>query len=159
LDHLPEVLAIELSAAPHPWTTGIFAEELAHTDTRTYVVATSGDRVVGFGGVLVQVGEAHITNIAVDNQFRRIGIARALMICLMRAAIDREAGAATLEVRVSNVGGQRLYHRFGFVPAGVRPRYYPDGEDAVIMWVNDIAGQAYAARLDGLAAKTKENRE
>lgn len=159
LDHLSEVLEIERAAARHPWTEGIFTEELAQKASRTYVVAMNSDRVVGFGGVLVQVGEAHITNIAVANEFRRNGIARALMIFLMRSAVDQEAAAATLEVRVSNVGGQRLYHRFGFVPAGVRPRYYPDGEDAVIMWADDIAGLLYAARLDGLAAKTKDNQE
>ncbi len=157
LSHLSEVLEIERAAAPHPWTEGIFTEELAHTDTRTYFVALNRDRVAGFGGVLVQVGEAHITNIAVDNDFRRNGIACALMICLMRAAVEQEAAAATLEVRVSNVGAQRLYHRLGFVPAGVRPRYYPDREDAVIMWADDIAGQAYAARLDALAAPTNES--
>lgn len=157
LSHLPEVLAIERTASPHPWTNGIFSEELVQTDTRTYLVALQGDVLVAFGGVLVQVGEAHITNIAVDTHYRRSGIARALMVHLMRVAVDRGAAAATLEVRVSNVGAQRLYHRFGFAPAGVRPRYYPDGEDAVIMWADDIASELYSNRMSGLAAQAIGN--
>ncbi len=158
-DHLPDVLAIERAAAPHPWTIGIFTEELALTDSRTYLVACRGGVVVGFGGVLVQVSEAHITNIAVANAHRRSGIARALMVRLMTSAIRGNAAAATLEVRVSNVGAQRLYHRFGFVPAGVRPSYYPDGEDAVIMWADDIASEGYNFRLNSLAAPHTRNQQ
>jgi [ribosomal protein S18]-alanine N-acetyltransferase len=153
-DHLDAVLAIERAAAPHPWTRGIFEDELAHTETRSYFAALVSDQVVGFGGVLVQVGEAHITNVAVHETFRRNGIARALMIRLMAAAVSGSATAATLEVRTSNVGAQRMYHRFGFVPAGVRPRYYPDGEDAVIMWADDITSPIYAERLAALTQRT-----
>jgi [ribosomal protein S18]-alanine N-acetyltransferase len=153
LAHVDAVLAIEESAAPHPWTRGIFVDELAHADTRTYRVALNGDTVVGFAGVLNQVGEAHITNVAVIPTYRRQGIARALMVELLGVAIERGATAATLEVRASNVGAQRMYHRFGFVPAGVRPRYYRDGEDAVIMWAEEVDQPGYAERLAGLAAQ------
>ncbi len=150
LAHVPQVMAIEQAAASHPWTEGIFVEELSHVDTRTYRVALVDGDVVGFGGVLVQVGEAHITNVAVADRWRRHGIACALMVDLMTAAIEQGALAATLEVRVSNAGAQKLYHRFGFAPAGARPRYYPDGEDALIMWVEDISAAPYAQRLDSL---------
>ena len=47
----------------------------------------------------------------------------------------------TLEVRVSNRSAQELYARLGFRSAGVRPRYYMDNrEDALIMWLDGIAG-------------------
>jgi [ribosomal protein S18]-alanine N-acetyltransferase len=152
LAHLDAVLDIERTAAPHPWTRGIFTDELAHADSRVYRVALDGGaEVVGFGGVLLQVGEAHITNIAVHQHHRRNGIARMLMVDLMCSAVNRGMSSATLEVRAGNVAAQRLYHRFGFAPAGVRPRYYPDGEDAVIMWTDDIQSPSYAQRLAGLA--------
>jgi ribosomal-protein-alanine N-acetyltransferase len=49
---------------------------------------------------------------------------------------------------MSNSGAQALYQRFGFVPAGVRKGYYPEtGEDALVMWANDVDQPAYAARL------------
>ena len=153
-EHIDAVLAIERASAPHPWTRGIFQDELAHRDSRSYFVALLSAEIVGFGGVLVQVGEAHITNIAVVDRFRRNGIARTLMIRLMAAAVSGSATAATLEVRTSNVGAQRMYHRFGFVPAGVRPRYYPDGEDAVIMWADEIASPFYTERLAALAQRS-----
>jgi ribosomal-protein-alanine N-acetyltransferase len=67
---------------------------------------------------------------------------------LARAAVDRGCHDLTLEVRMSNSGAQSLYQRFGFVPAGVRKGYYPEtGEDALVMWANDVDTELYAARL------------
>jgi [ribosomal protein S18]-alanine N-acetyltransferase len=145
--HIDAALAIEQEASPHPWTRGIFIDELSHGDTRTYRIALCDGAVVGFAGVLNQVGEAHITNIAVTPECRRRGIAARLLLSVLRLAIERGALAATLEVRVANVAAQKMYHRFGFVPAGVRPKYYQDGEDALIMWADDISDVAYADRL------------
>jgi ribosomal-protein-alanine N-acetyltransferase len=40
----------------------------------------------------------------------------------------------TLEVRVSNIGAQKLYESVGFTSQGLRKGYYSDdGEDALIM--------------------------
>ncbi len=153
-DHLDAVLAIERAASAHPWTRGILIDELSNIDTRTYCVGKIDDVVVAFAGALHQVGEAHITNVAVAQEWRRQGIACALMIDLMSAVITKGITAATLEVRTSNVGAQRLYHRFGFVPAGVRPRYYADGEGAVIMWADDVATPEYAQRLARLTTES-----
>jgi ribosomal-protein-alanine N-acetyltransferase len=61
------------------------------------------------------------------------------------------ADALTLEVRASNTSAQALYRRFGFSAAGVRKGYYADnGEDAIVMWANDIRGDEYRALLDSL---------
>ncbi len=155
MDNLPEVLVIEQASSEQPWTIGMFTDELDHSDTRTYNVALLDDVVVGFAGVLIQVGEAHITNVAVDPAHRRRGIARVLLLHTLRSAISQGATAATLEVRAGNMGAQRLYHEFGFSPAGIRPGYYADGEGAVIMWAEDIFSSAYGRRLDAIAAITE----
>ncbi len=153
--HIPEVLVIEQASSVQPWTVGMFADELEHSDTRTYNVGLIHGVLVGFSGVLIQVGEAHITNVAVDPAHRRRGIARVLMLHTLRSAIAHRATAATLEVRASNTGAQRLYHQFGFVPAGVRPGYYADGEGAVIMWAEDVSADTYRSRLDSIAVLTE----
>ena len=71
----------------------------------------------------------------------------------MRAAVDLGANQLTLEVRVSNDRAQALYRRFGFAPAGARKAYYADnGEDALVMWVHDVAHAAYAERLAAIEA-------
>lgn len=59
----------------------------------------------------------------------------------------------TLEVRASNEVAQALYRRFGFVPVGVRARYYENTEDAIIMWAHGVATDEYAQRLALLAGR------
>ena len=46
----------------------------------------------------------------------------------------------SLEVRVSNVRAQKLYSGYGFEVAGVRPRYYKDGENALLM-IRSLEGE------------------
>ena len=83
---------------------------------------------------------------------RRGGIATHLLLALADEGRRRECTAWTLEVRVSSTGAQELYRRFGFVPAGIRPRYYENTEDAIVMWCNDLTGDEYGEQLDQIRA-------
>ncbi|MDO9174787.1 MAG: ribosomal protein S18-alanine N-acetyltransferase, partial [Actinomycetota bacterium] len=139
--HMAHVLPIERVSYPRPWTVGVFHSEIEmmRRGERHYLVARDGTEVVGYGGLMFVVGDAHVTNIAVAPERQRQGIATRLLAELAWAAIDRDCTALTLEVRVSNVGAQALYRAFGFVPAGVRKNYYENVEDAIVMWCNDLA--------------------
>lgn len=147
--HVRAILDIEQQVYPKPWTSGVFASEIdqVRTGNRYYVVGHIGTRLVGYGGLLFTADEAHITNIAVDPNRRRLGIARNILSHLVDTAIAREAQALTLEVRVSNEAALGLYRDFGFAPAGIRQRYYENSEDALVMWAHDIQGPEYAQRL------------
>lgn len=160
--HLRGVLAIEQLVYPKPWSASLFASEIAQPDSRRYLVAVSPDRagaflrrpVLGYAGVLVTVGEAHITTVATHPHHHRRKVASRLLVDLLRAARELGAEAATLEVRVNNRGAQRLYSSFGFAPVGVRPKYYAEtNEDALIMWAYDLQAKAYAAVLDEQEAR------
>ncbi|MCP3857087.1 MAG: ribosomal protein S18-alanine N-acetyltransferase [Actinomycetia bacterium] len=154
--HLKAVQAIEAQVSPRPWSLDLFRSELAQSEaSRAWFVARRGGAVVGFAGIMLIVDDGHVTNVAVDPSCRRQGIASHLMLPLCRAAIDRGALNLTLEVRASNTGAHALYRRFGFAPAGVRAGYYPasshgPAEDALIMWVHDVDGHEFAARLAAL---------
>jgi len=129
--HLRQVLRIDHAVYPRPWTFCLYLGELATTDGRSYLVAREGSEVVGYAGLMVIAGDAHVTTVAVA-----LGV-----------------GRATLEVRASNRAAQRLYSRFGFVPAGIRRGYYVDNrEDAVVMWTDDIAAPAFERRLERIEA-------
>ena len=79
-------------------------------------------------------------NVAVTSEYRRRGIARALLERLFEVTSSDERRGYTLEVRVSNVGAIALYERLGFVARGVRRGYYTDNrEDALIMWRDPVA--------------------
>jgi ribosomal-protein-alanine N-acetyltransferase len=56
-----------------------------------------------------------------------------LLTRLIEEARRRYAADLLLEVRADNPRAQQLYLRFGFEQIHVRPRYYRDGVDALIM--------------------------
>jgi ribosomal-protein-alanine N-acetyltransferase len=158
--HLREVMPIEQGAYPKPWSRSVFESELQQvaSGNRHYVVArdrTRQRRLVGYAGLWFvnepDGDQAHITNIVVAPDARRTGVATQLMISLAHTAIGRGCVAWTLEVRASNTAAQELYRWFGFVPAGVRKRYYENTDDAIVMWCHDIQTEEYARRLEELA--------
>jgi [ribosomal protein S18]-alanine N-acetyltransferase len=155
--HLREVTSIEVRLFPRPWTTSLYLSELAQPATRRYYVAMESDAVVGYAGMMLVVGEGHITTIGVSEAHQRRGIAKRLLLRLVGDARAVGADSLTLEVRASNVGAQRLYHSFGFAPGGIRKNYYPEvNEDAIVMWAYDIDTEAYAERLAGIEATLEE---
>jgi len=144
------VVALEQEIYPAPWSANVFFAELQQPG-RTYVVAEDGDEIVGYGGMMIVIDEAHITTIAVTESRRGHRLGTRLMHCLAEVAVKAGAKHLTLEVRASNRNAQALYRRFGMGPVGVRKDYYID-EDALIMWVNDIDGPEYASRLTLIGA-------
>ncbi|MDH4076505.1 MAG: ribosomal protein S18-alanine N-acetyltransferase [Acidimicrobiia bacterium] len=140
---LRAVTAIEADRNRDPWSRTLFAGELDRAgDDRHWLVASAGVTVVGFGGVMYAADEAHMLNLAVARNWSGWGIGRRLCEALLAGAARRAASGFTLEVRASNTVAQALYASLGFDSAGVRPGYYPDGEDAVIMWLHDLAPYA-----------------
>jgi ribosomal-protein-alanine N-acetyltransferase len=149
--HLRGVLRIETQVYPRPWTLGLFMSELGFREGRVYLVARVGSTVVGYGGLMLVGPDAHITTVAVDPTWRRHAIGTRLLLALARAGAQHGAENLTLEVRVGNEAARALYARFGFAPAGVRKGYYAEtGEDALVMWANDVKTPAYQSRLDAI---------
>ncbi|HEY7661133.1 MAG TPA: ribosomal protein S18-alanine N-acetyltransferase [Actinomycetota bacterium] len=150
--HLRGVMAIERQVYPRPWSPNLFLSEMSESRTRCYLVARIERDVIGYGGLICYGEEAHVTNVAVDPSHHRRGVGTRLLHDLVVEATDMGAQAVSLEVRVTNWGAQRLYGRFGFRPAGVRKNYYQEiGEDALIMWADDIGGDVFRRRLRRLA--------
>ncbi|MES2202399.1 MAG: ribosomal protein S18-alanine N-acetyltransferase [candidate division FCPU426 bacterium] len=141
---LDEVVELEILCFPTPWRRSLFLEELCRKDQCTWIKASpkdpsTGFKVAAYMGFWRAVDEAHITNLAVRPQFRRQGLARALLNQTLEIAKAKGCLRATLEVRPSNLAARALYESVGFSDAAIRPRYYIDnGEDALIMWKNGL---------------------
>jgi ribosomal-protein-alanine N-acetyltransferase len=133
---LDEILAIERASFPHPWSPEMFDEELNNRLCHIFVARErfgGGNRVAGYVCFWLFLAEMHLLNIAVDPASRRRGIGASLLARTMDFARERGVKMAFLEVRRGNRAAQSLYRRFGFRDMGVRPRYYEDGEDAIVM--------------------------
>jgi ribosomal-protein-alanine N-acetyltransferase len=144
-DDIAHAEEIERQVYAQPWSIGVFQDELSQPN-RVYLVLDAGEGIAGYGGLMLVGDEAHVTTVVVAPGFRQGRLGTRLMLGLAAAAIEHGARSLTLEVRSSNVAAQALYRRFGMAPVGVRKQYYRD-EDALIMWVHDIDGADYAARL------------
>ena len=156
-DHVPAVVAIEVASSPSPWTEGLFRGEFdLPSSSRSWLVAVLDGSVVGFAGSMYVEDEAHVMNIAVDPAARRHGVGRALFAGLVSEATEHDARHLTLEVRVSNVAARQLYADFGLAPVGIRRGYYPDGEDALVLWAHDIDVEPLPRRQEERAAGGSE---
>jgi ribosomal-protein-alanine N-acetyltransferase len=129
---LPNVIAIERRSFPAPWSLAMFVLELSKPSS-ICIGAISEGRLVGYLMCSRYHTVWHLMNVAVDREYRRLGIATTLIEHLLDATGEHERH--TLEVRVSNTEAIEMYESFGFRSAGVRRRYYHDNnEDALIMW-------------------------
>jgi ribosomal-protein-alanine N-acetyltransferase len=130
---LDEVMAIERSSFPFPWSLGFFRQELQVACARSILAELDG-KIIGYVLFWVLPGAVDIHNIAVHPEYRRRGLARVLLARVIGDARSQTIPRVLLEVRKSNLPAQKLYETMGFYTAGIRKGYYSDnGEDAFAM--------------------------
>ena len=136
---------------PGAWPPRAFRQELRANKLARYFViqAESGAPPLGYIGLWTVIDEVHVVTIAVDPASQRQGLGEALILRALDLAAEVGAERVTLECRPSNVAALRLYHKYEFVEASRRPRYYPDNqEDAVILTASSVSTAAYRARVE-----------
>lgn len=107
--------------------------------------------VIGFTGIWIMADEAHITNIAVRNDYLGQGVGELLLVCVFNLSMELNTHLLTLEVRRSNTVAQRLYQKYGFTQVGVRRGYYSDNhEDGLLLSTEDISSDGFRVRLEQL---------
>lgn len=132
LADLAAVVAIERQCHGYSWSEEIFRSELDKDFAQIELLEIDG-KIAGFLCWWLIAGEIEIQNVATAVAFRRRGVARRLLDFVLNQARASSASRALLEVRVGNSGAIALYRQLGFVDSGIRPHYYPDGEDALLM--------------------------
>jgi ribosomal-protein-alanine N-acetyltransferase len=142
--HLEQVMEIERASFPTPWTEKMFLEELASPLSFRFVASRKGrhltkgsppaDFVLCYIIFWMFREEVHILNLATHPDFRRLGIARSLLLFTLDFSYKRGGILYLLEAREGNRSALNLYQKLGFSSCGVRKRYYADtGEDAILM--------------------------
>lgn len=119
------------------WPEDAMRRELESPHTH-YLVAVDDlapHEVLAYAGLLAGTGsgEGDVQTIAVAPEHRGSGLGRVLMLALIDEARRRGADRLFLEVRADNPVARSLYASLGFAEVGVRPRYYRNGIDAVVM--------------------------
>ncbi len=100
--------------------------------TAVRIKAVADGRIIGF--VIAEPrrwqGLAWIAAIAVHPNYRRRGLGRRL---LSEAEARLSAPLLKLTVRRSNAAAIALYEQFGYAAVKTLGRYYPSGEDGIVM--------------------------
>ncbi len=132
-EDLNVIAAMEQENFPaEPWNVRMLAESFLSGRFIGVLLEEEGT-VTAYGGVGVVEDEAELDRIATAEMFRRCGRGQRVLEDLIEAARTRGARRMFLEVRVSNTPALMFYLKNGFTGAYARPRYYPDGEDALVM--------------------------
>jgi ribosomal-protein-alanine N-acetyltransferase len=124
--------------------TDYFFLDLYRRFPESFIVAEQNGEIVGYIMCRIELGfsnfgfsglikKGHIVSIAVLPEFRRKGIAKALINRAMEGMKLYKAKQCFLEVRVSNVPAVNLYKSLGFQITKTIHGYYADGEDAYVM--------------------------
>ncbi|MYN07851.1 ribosomal protein S18-alanine N-acetyltransferase [Pseudoduganella aquatica] len=133
---IDEVVALEESVYPYPWTRGNFADSLA-SGYQAWVLRGQDMRLMGYFLVMQMVDEAHLLNVAVAQEWQGQGLGRFLLNQSVACSRGLGMESMLLEVRPSNTRALELYERYGFEQIGRRKGYYPAGsqqrEDAIVM--------------------------
>lgn len=154
-EHIEGVVTIERRCFSTHWPAHAYLNELANR-CAWYCVAIRDGVVLGYAGMWVIMDEAHITTLAVAAEQRQRGIGTQLMVRLLQEAVARGARRSTLEVRRSNTSAIRLYEALGYRAAAVRKAYYSDtGEDALVMWADDLFSERFQERLREALARVR----
>ena len=127
------VAEIEKLCFSHPWSEATVSSEIK-SGFSDFFGAFSEEKLAGYIGGRTICGETEIFNVAVAPEFRRKGMADALIKKFIEAVREKETQVIFLEVRTSNLGAISLYEKNGFVFCGIRKDYYTDPkENALLM--------------------------
>ena len=131
--HVTAVAELEKLCFSDPWSENSVASELQNK-LALWLVAENEGQVAGYIGSQTVCNETDMMNVAVHPNFRRRGIAEALIVALVEELKAMESTCLTLEVRASNAPAIALYEKLGFSEIGRRKNYYRNPkEDALIL--------------------------
>ena len=131
--HVARVAALEKLCFSDPWSEKSVASELTNK-LSLWLVAVENDTVVGYVGSQTVMGETDMMNVAVHPDFRKRGIATALIVGLVEELRKQGSHCLTLEVRASNAPAISVYSALEFREVGRRRNYYRNPrEDALIL--------------------------
>jgi ribosomal-protein-alanine N-acetyltransferase len=133
---LPFVLEIENVSFPNPWHEMTFRGEIYNQPISSpfVIVFKPQNKVIGYLVSWQIRKQLQINNIAIHPDFRRMGIAEAVMHKVLSEIRMGEIELVTLEVRPSNIAARSLYNKLGFDVLGIKENYYHNPpEPAIVM--------------------------
>ncbi|WP_291327663.1 ribosomal protein S18-alanine N-acetyltransferase [Desulfovibrio sp. UCD-KL4C] len=132
LESIDEVRKLESVCFDYHWTEEQFKLGLERRAFYILGYVLEG-LLVGYLAYSMVLDEMEVLNLGVHPDYRKHGIARELMLALLKQCRDADIVKGLLDVKKSNIPAISLYESLGFKQVGVRKKYYPDtNEDAIL---------------------------
>ncbi len=134
-EDVPAVAALEARVFPDPWPAHLYAQEVHQPLRFQRVVCNDDGFLAAYLFACWQVDELHVLKVATHPVYHGRGLATTLLHEAKDEAVRGSGRGIVLEVRPSNHRAVQLYRYLGYRVIGRRPRYYSDGEDALVMFL------------------------
>ncbi|KAF8204698.1 acyl-CoA N-acyltransferase [Pholiota molesta] len=142
VDDLAGMQACNLQNLPENYTMKYYMYHAMTWPSISFVAEDHKGRIIGY--ILAKMDEevaegeephGHVTSISVLRSYRRLGLAKKLMVQSQEAMAQiYRASYVSLHVRKSNRAALGLYRdTLGFTVKDIEKKYYADGEDAYSM--------------------------
>jgi len=139
-DDIRDIMEIEVNSFSRPWSYISFLNELLCDHAFIYAARckkiSGREQIIAYICFRIIESEMHILKIAVENTWRRHGVASLLLDNYLKEVSGKKIEAVLLEVRHSNTPAIAFYDKLGFTLIGKRPNYYSNSngnEDALLM--------------------------
>jgi [ribosomal protein S18]-alanine N-acetyltransferase len=136
IEDVTAVARLEAHVFADPWPAHLYVQEVGQPMRFQRVIIDPNGFLAGYLFACWQADELHILKVATHPIHEGKGLATMLMEEAREEAVQGNASSLILEVRPSNRRAITLYRRLGYETLGRRPRYYADGEDALVMAYN-----------------------
>ena len=149
LADLPALTALEQELfGVDAWNEALIRQEIEGPGRRFVVSGDVSGRIDGYAVTMTAGDIVDLLRIAVREESRRSGLASQLLAELLVDTDD--ASRMLLEVSVSNASALGFYVARQFSVIDVRPHYYRDGSEALVMcrWLPGAARAETATRND-----------
>ena len=136
IEDIPSVAEIEKLCFSSPWSEESL--KLLLDEKNAGFVAEIDGITVAYGGIVTVLDEGQITNIATHPDYRRRGLAKAIMEAIDLFSAENGIVYLSLEVREQNIAARSLYASCGWQEAGVRKNFYSKPLDNAIAMIKDF---------------------
>ena len=124
-DAAPACAAIHRKCFAHPWSASEIETMTASAGSVSHAgIDPRSERTLGFIISRRVIDEAEVLTIAVDPDYRKLGVGTALLEAHLSDLAMVRVRRLFLEVEEGNAAARKLYAKFGFSEAGRREGYY-----------------------------------
>ncbi|MFQ6752176.1 MAG: tRNA (adenosine(37)-N6)-threonylcarbamoyltransferase complex dimerization subunit type 1 TsaB [Clostridia bacterium] len=115
----------------NPISRGEIEKIISDNNYHSFVISFN-EKIVGFI-LLEMTDEINIMSVAVDKEYRNLGLATKLIEKTKEYALSKGIDTLSLEVSERNITAYLLYEKLGFAKRRIRKNYYTDGSNAIEM--------------------------